>query len=217
MPVNDFNPDLISRYDEGLIRFINENFLAIKRIMNNQLAIETISTIPPSNPYDGQKYIDTTNNIEYIYDAGAANWLAINQWGAWTSFSGVVVQQTAVVARTVIRSSYTKEGRKVTYSGHVNCTAAGTVGGNITISVPASMVAPSAIPIGTAWIYDASAGNNVPLIAVVITSATIGFIYTEGRVGGAVGAAVDPVFTPASFTLAINDSILWEVTYESAT
>lgn len=216
MPISgEFNPDLISRYDEGLIRFINENFLAIKRVFD-KVALETLSTIPPSSPYDGQKYIDNTNNVEYIYDAGAANWLAINRWGAWdTSFTPTIQQGGGSIAKTVVRSSFEKKGRTVKYSGHVNLTAAGVGGNNILVSVPAAMVAPSNLALeGTAFLYDASAGVNIPLTPIVISSANLGFIYSEARTGGVVGTIVDPVLGVA-FQLAAGDAILWGVEYES--
>lgn len=214
MPISgEFNPDLISRYDEGLIRFINENFLAIKRVFD-KVALETISTLPPSSPYDGQKYIDTTNNVEYIYDAGAANWLAINRWGAWDTSFTPVINQGGVLAKTTIRSAFEKKGRSVKYSGHVNMTAAGIGGNNMLVSIPAAAVAPSNLPIGEGFIYDASAGVNIPVLAILVGSANLGFIYAEGRVGGIVGFVADPVLG-APFALAINDAILWNVNYES--
>lgn len=215
MPISgEFNPDLISRYDEGLIRFINENFLAIKRVFD-KVALETLSTIPPSSPYDGQKYIDNTNNVEYVYDAGAANWLAINRWGAWdTSFTPTIQQGGGSIAKTVVRSSFEKKGRTVKYSGHVNLTAAGVGGNNILVSLPAAAVAPSNIPIGVAWFYDASGLVNIPLQAILVSSANLGFIYTEARVAGIVGSNTDPVLG-ANLQIASGDSILWFVEYES--
>lgn len=214
MPVSGiYNPDLISRYDEGLIRFINENFLAIKRVFEN-VALETISTIPPSSPYDGQTYIDTTNDVEYTYDAATSNWLAINRWGAWSTTFTPTIQQGGVIAKTTVRSSFEKKGRSVKYSGHVNLTAAGAAPNNILVSLPAAAVAPSNIPIGTGWLYDASAVVNIPVIAVIVSAANIGFIYTEARTPGVMGTNNDPVIG-APFQLAVGDAILWEVCYES--
>lgn len=215
MPVSGiYNPDLISRYDEGLIRFINENFLAIKRVFEN-VALETISTIPPSSPYDGQTYIDTTNDVEYTYDGATSNWLAINRWGAWSTTFTPTIQQGGAIAKTTVRSSFEKKGRSVKFNGHVNLTAAGVGGNNILVSVPAAMVAPSNLVIGEGFIYDASHGVNIPLLAIAISSANIGFIYAEARTGGIVGAAADPVFSPSAFQLASGDAILWNVNYES--
>lgn len=216
MPVSGiYNPDLISRYDEGLIRFINENFLAIKRVFEN-VALETISTIPPSSPYDGQTYIDTTNDVEYTYDAATSNWLAINRWGAWSTTFTPTIQQGGAIAKTTVRSSFEKKGRSVKFSGHVNLTAAGAAPNNILVSLPAAAVAPSNIPIGTGWLYDASAGVNIPVIVILISSANLGFIYAEARTAGVMGTVVDPVLGVA-FQLAAGDAILWEVCYESTT
>ena len=213
MPVNDFNPDLVSRYDEGLIRFINENFLAIKRIMNNQLAIETISTIPPSNPYDGQKYIDTTNNIEYIYDAGVSNWLAINQWGQWIDTFSPTILQNVGITYTVTYLRYSKEGRKVHYQGYVTCTSAGTANNIIRVGLPASAGVAGTRVVGCG--YYSNAVVNCPVVCYLDATSTFAMIATDTSTAltlGQTGAGPNG----GNATIANNHRLTWDITYESA-
>lgn len=215
MPINDeFNPDLISRYDEGLIRFINENFLAIKRVFN-KVALETISTIPPSSPYDGQKYIDTTNDIEYIYDAGTSNWLAINQWGAWTDLSSspVTILQNVSVAYSSTYLRYSKEGRKVHYQGYVTFSAAGTANNAIRVGLPASAGVAGSRAVGSG--YYSNTVVNCPVVCFLDATSTFQMIATDtssalvlGQTGGGPNGG--------NATLANNHRLTWDITYESA-
>lgn len=212
MPVNEFTPDLISRYDESFVRFVNENFLAIKRVFE-KVPYETISTIPPSSPYDGQKYSDPTSDIEYIWDATAGNWLAINMWGAWLPITPTILQNVTV-AHTDSYCSYKKEGRHVTYQGYATLSAAGTANNVIRVGIPATASVASARAIGGG--YYSNTVVNCPFIAYLDTTSSIAFIATDTSTAlslGQTGAGPNG----GNATLANNHRLTWFVEYESAT
>ena len=131
------NPDSdeeTSRFDQAILRVLNNNFRAIALALNGNQ--------------------DTANGLE----AAVAN----AQLGAFTgAFIDYVpvLSQPGTITKTVTSSRYFTIGSLVVYTWHITVTGAGTAANAVLLTVPATIANYTTNPvIGSGYYYDASAG-----------------------------------------------------------
>jgi hypothetical protein len=139
-------------------------------------------------------------NFDVLYDEYLA------KLGVWTSWAPTVTQAGSIT-KTVTYARYIKLGRLVIAQAYLAITGAGSSATAVTVSLPAT-AAQSALPVGTFYLYDASAGFNYVVPASLASTTTV-----NGLITGTSGVIGTNTFTAA---LASGDSVLIDVKYESA-
>lgn len=191
-----FNPRLIPRFDQSLLPFLNENFQQLARLLG-QVPSETISTVPPENPYLGQSWYDSgTNQIKYW---NGSSW----QPGDWINYTPAISQGVLLAKTVATESAYQRSGKTITFQTHLNITSAGTAGQPFNISLPVSNVAAGNRYIGGGFYYNGAI--NI-LLAIYCTSAT-GIQLISVVTGGDLGAG-----TTAAAGHAVTLSMVYEAT-----
>ena len=125
--------------------------------------------------------------------------------GAWTSFTPVLTQSSAVT-KTVSWSRYARFGRLIIWSFGITATGAGSAGNAITLSLPATAAASVNIIIGSGNITDASVDEYNGAWKMASTTA----------IGLTQSASANFVGVTPSFALANTDSLEGFVIYEAA-
>lgn len=130
-------------------------------------------------------------------------------WGAWTPWTPTLTQGV-VVSKTVSRSVYMKIGRTVHLIVDLGPTSSGTAGQPIVISNLPFVSAYAGGQVGTAKVFDASAGDDITgLVRFPGTNNTLNFLST--RANGVLGSVT---FTAA---LTTSDQVAFHATYEAST
>lgn len=125
--------------------------------------------------------------------------------GAWTDWTPTITQSVSVT-RTITRAKYFKVGRMVTIMADLTVTSSGTAANSVVIGgLPFTAAYASFQRIGTAGIFDASAGDNLTGITLFNgTNNTFAFLST--RANGFLGAVA----------VANGDNISFSGTYEAS-
>lgn len=131
--------------------------------------------------------------------------------GAWTPYTPTITQSNTPTF-TTIRAAYTKSGRTISASGLVTISANGTANNEIRVSLPETAAHSASIPIGNAWLYDASAGALYRCQAISDNTGYFTMFATHVTTLQRLGATSSP-FTAA---LANTDQLAWYINYESA-
>lgn len=211
MPVS-FTPDNIPRFEDKFLSYLNENMQRLKNALA-KVAVETISSTPPTGPYEGQEYTDTATNIKYVWDG--TNWVAAYHYGAWPVLTPGIIQSVSV-PYTGANIRYIKEGRTIHYKGQCSLTGSGTANNPIRVGLPASAAVAGYQCIGAGYLYYAALNVNIPLIALQATTATMCFITAESTSNGELGlTGAGPA--GGNTTLNSGSFLTWNVSYESAT
>lgn len=147
------------------------------------------------------KLTNLSENIDDIHGA----------YDAWTSYTPTLTQ-SATVTKTVSRAKYAKFGRTVVCQGLLTVTGSGTSSNAIVVGLPVTSVAVvgNAPPLGTAVVFDTSAGLYYRCIAAHVTTTTMSFLVNGSTSANYAGASD---FTAG---LASGDAVSWQITYESA-
>jgi hypothetical protein len=129
--------------------------------------------------------------------------------GAWTSWTPSVTQSGSVTV-TNTRSRYARYGRTIHFSTALAVTGSGTGSNSITVSLPVT-AATSALVIGTAYLFDASASLFYPALTYLQSTTTASMFSANTSASGMILGGSN--FTAA---LASGDSIYMTGTYEAA-
>lgn len=167
MPLN-FTPNLIPKFDSGLLRYINENFQSLKRLLASA-PVETISATAPSNPYIGQPWYDTGDKV-------LKSWSGTKWTPGWDTTYVPTLTQTGAVAKTTAYSAYYEDGKDVYFEALLQPTGAGTAGGTVVVSLPFTAASAGSRAVGSGFYADASANANYSLMAYLPTTTTLSFI-----------------------------------------
>lgn len=134
--------------------------------------------------------------------------------GAWNTWTPVVTQ-SATPTMTVGQASYHRCGRKITATGTLNITGAGTANNPIIITLPVTARGSTADTIiGSVFIFDASGSTVWPAMAVLNSATTFKMFPMNISVNAGVytGQTTAGGFT----TLASGDTIDFSIVYEAA-
>lgn len=157
-------------------------------------------------PYEGQLYVDTTNDEIEIYNGSA--WMTF-PYGAWQSYTPTVTQ-SGTVTKTVTRSVYTKIGRTVFFQCKLAITGSGTSGNNITVSLPVTAVSATDSRVGQFDFYDSSVVRIYHGSAFLASTTTVKGLRIDTGAISAIGNG-DP-----ATGLASGDEININIVYEAA-
>jgi len=166
--------------------------------------VGTSSEQPSGNglPYEGQLYVDSTNDQVQVYDG--TNWKSFN-YGAWLSWSPTF-KQSNTPAQTVTDARYMRLGRTVIASAFVTFSGDGTASNAITCTYPVTPRTPTNAPVvGTFTYFDSGSTNHQGSI-IYSTASTVKFIY-DGF-GNDMGSG--------DFAITSGDSMRVFFTYETA-
>lgn len=130
--------------------------------------------------------------------------------GAWTTYTPTLTQ-SATVTKTLQYASYNRTGRIITGSVSLTVTGAGTAANTVLIGLPVAAASSATLVIGSAFLYDDSAGALLSG-ALVINTTTTARISPPGTSG--VGYLGTSVFTAG---LASPDQVSYFFCYEAAT
>jgi hypothetical protein len=138
-----------------------------------------------------------------VLTASDCNTYLSHEGGAWTSHTPTLAQGASTnIAKTVVWSTYAREGRKITWNFRVDATAAGTAGSQITLTAPVAIQSGCA---GTGYYFDASGPAVYVGTWIAASSTTVVLVATSIS-----GLGVSPAITVAS-----GDSALGCIVYES--
>lgn len=147
--------------------------------------------------------------VSEILTASDVNTYLAGEGGAWSSWTPVVTQTSAVTV-TNSRSRFARYGRTIHFSMFVTVTGTGTAGGAIQVTLPVTAAAGDALDI-TGILIDDSTGSVSPFISYV--TSTTAFRLKAASSSVATGLLGNAVFTAA---LASGDTVRCAGTYEAA-
>ena len=205
MPIR-FTPDLIPRYDETFLRYVNENFQRLKSLLGTA-GPEHISGTAPADPYIGQTWVDTTTKAYRLWNGTL--WKYIHSYEK-LDFSPTI-QQPGLLTRTISYANYQRGGDYVEGEILLVVTGTGTANNIINISLPVTPAAVAGQAAGYGYLYDASANVRYPCQPVITSSTLMAFIDPAGGVGvlfGQTGAAFGAA-------LALNDTFTYNFRYRA--
>lgn len=134
----------------------------------------------------------------------------------WTDLpaASIPLTQGVSVAKVTPYAAWARVGRNIRFQGVLQPSGTGTAGATISIGLPVAIRAgtiAASRPIGTALLYDYSAGLFYRALALPLTATTFAMMGTHATGGNYLGAM--------DFVAAIgaNDSISWDICYEAAT
>lgn len=203
-----FTPQLIPRFNERFLSYINENFQALSRLLAGSPK-ETIGSTAPSSPYIGEFWFDTSTGTPKWWDG--SNWTPDKPWTTYTP----TVTQTVSVSITTNTSStesrYIEDGRTITVTHLITITSSGTSGGVIKVSAPKTARFGGNKIVGSGYLYDSSANIVYPLLVSIDSTGNFTFYSTDVTSNNFIAAA-------GSFTVAIanGDALTFVATYERA-
>lgn len=113
------------------------------------------------------------DNMDYL------NQEFVAKLGQWTSHVPTWTQ-SATISKTVTYSRYIKLGRMVTWQFMLDPTSNGTNGQPVVLSLPANCAQAGNLPIGNAFIYNAS----VNLAIIPVTNSTTTLTFLNSGAGG---------------------------------
>lgn len=124
-------------------------------------------------PYEGQTYVDTTNNELEIYDGSA--WAPFS-YGAWTTWTPTVTQSNTP-AQSTTDCRYMRLGRLVVATGQISFTGAGTGSNAIVCTLPVTARTASGVPaLGTFQYFDSGTTQRQGS-AMYASTTTVNFSY----------------------------------------
>jgi hypothetical protein len=162
-------------------------------------------------PYEGQTYIDTTNDEWQIYSGSA--WITGLSYGAWTSYTPTLTNWG--LGNGTVAGRYYRTGRLIVAQAKLTLGSTSTKSGNLSMSIPvASASTDSHIYAGHARLYDASAASPYPGVvetgsgasaATLWAITTFGSYSTQEQVNG----------SGIPFTWTTSDVVEFTLVYES--
>jgi hypothetical protein len=161
-----FDPSLIPRYDSSLLRYLNENFQQMKRLLARASILDS-GTTEPGDPSTGDLWVNTTRKTLEIYTG--TEFLPVGSYESidWSP----VISQPGAIGRTIISCTYQYRGDFIEGDLLVSITGTGTANTEITITKPvASLAAINAGQhVGEGYLYNANLNVRVP-VSVIMTA-----------------------------------------------
>lgn len=163
------------------------------------------SATRPSDPYRGQLIFETDTNSFVGRDTSDA-WQTAVPLGVWTSYTPTLTQ-SATVTKNVSYARYQRVGRIINVTGKLVVTGAGTAANQVLVGLPVAAADTNGV-VGVAAILDSNVPTRYVLTALGSSTTTVFFVHDTGGTNAfGIGPAV---------TLAVNDEILYSITYEAA-
>lgn len=205
MPIN-FTPDLIPRFDETFLRYVNENFQRLK----NALSVGTSTHVgaqAPSPAFAGDFWINTNIKAVEIYDG--AGWHVLGGYDEHTLWTPTLVQGVTITKTTNYATYIYKAGGWVEGKVLLTPTSNGTAGQIISGTVPVTAASSDGTVIGDGYIYN---GTRIPMYSILV-SGTFHFI-DAARVSGA--EQIGQAASNFAGALGVGHSIHWNFRYKYA-
>ena len=144
-----------------------------------------------------------------VLTAAQLNARCLGEDGAWTSHTPTVSQgASSNIAKTVTYSKYGRWGRMIIWSFSLAPSASGTAGSAVTLTLPVTASAASAVA-GGGSVVDASVNLNYAGAWVGATTTTVTFLADAGQAGVSWGLS-------PNVALASGDLLIGSITYEAA-
>lgn len=137
------------------------------------------------------------------------NTYLMGEGGAWTTWTPTLTQSGAVT-KTVDRAVYARWGRLIIFQAYMTVTGSGTSSNSITVSLPVAAASGLDVPIGSGFLFDASAPNFYGFATRIVTTTMVDLQGDGIGTNLALGSAT---FTGA---LAVGDVVSLSGIYEAA-
>lgn len=165
------------------------------------------------SPVEGM--VSHLNDVNTLGVYSGSAWSTIGPvHGAWIDYTPTLTQ-SATVTKTVTYAAYHRVGRLIFAAGRLDVTGAGTANNAIEFGLPvAARTTGATIPIGVAWVFDAT-GSVAFTGTAIVQSASVARMIAPSA-GAALADRYVGVTIAGGPTLASTDSVLWQVQYEAA-
>ena len=210
MPVK-FTPDLIPRFDQTFLGYINTNMQRLKQSLE-KVAVETISTTAPASPYTGQRYINTTLGIDYVYNG--TSWIPVSHWGPYIAYTPVLggTGGTPALGNGTISGAYKREGSEWHVVGILNIGSTTVLGTTTnTVTLPSGLTSFNTTNLyqeGTGFLNDTGTLTYLghPYVNANSTSLLLGSKVTD-----ATHEKLGLVTSTSPFTWVNTDWLTWSI------
>lgn len=206
MPIR-FDPSLIPRYDSSLLRYLNENFQQLKRLLG-RAGILDVSATEPGDPGSGDIWINTVRKAVEIYDGTDFKVVHSYEELTWSP----VISQPGATGRTVTRADYQYAGAFIEGELIAAMTGNGTANNICSITMPVAPIASNGQTVGYGYLYDASANQRIPVTPIAV-GGVFQFIDTSRPSGAELIGQTNSAFAVA---LAANDTWTFNFRYRWA-
>jgi hypothetical protein len=179
--------------------------------MNNYLMEQSVMSFATtdarntalSSPEEGMVAVITGSDLVTIYTG--STWVEYGRYGAWLSYTPTWTNLT--VGNGTVVANYVRVGSMVTYAGKITVGSTTSISGFVLVSLP--ITAQDSFMDGSARYSDDGTRSYVGSVSISASGTTLGFTHSES---GGFGSwnATNP------FTIAANDLISWNITYQAA-
>jgi hypothetical protein len=166
-------------------------------------------------PYEGQLYVDTTNNQLQVYSGSA--WLPVGPYGTWTTFTPQLTQ-SANVTSSIAVGRYLVIGKMCMLHIRNVASASGSAGSAIQITNVPAAIAPLKTGAPNSTTDCSAVGSGYVLDSGTSFYAGVGYFHSSTAIrwyDASAAAGTEIGFNP-SFALASGDAVGIDIWYEIA-